>query len=64
MGILAQAISMEEQRREFQENLRDFIDIASHELRHPVTVMKGYALTLIRGGFDLDDETGRDILRR
>jgi PAS domain S-box-containing protein len=63
MGILARAISMEEERREYQENLRDFIDIASHELRHPVTVMKGYAITLIRGGFDLDDETGRDILQ-
>ncbi len=63
MGILARAISMEEERREYQENLRDFIDIASHELRHPVTVMKGYALTLIRGGFDLDDEMGTDILQ-
>ncbi len=29
-----------------EEELKDFIDIASHELRHPATVLKGYAVTL------------------
>jgi PAS domain S-box-containing protein len=28
------------------EQLKDFLDIAAHELRHPATLLKGYALTL------------------
>jgi PAS domain S-box-containing protein len=28
------------------EQLRDFLDVAAHELRHPATLLKGYAFTL------------------
>ena len=46
LGILARAVSIEEERLAREEGLKDFLDIASHELRHPITLMKGYAVTL------------------
>ncbi|MDI6831790.1 MAG: ATP-binding protein [Actinomycetota bacterium] len=45
-GMLAQALSVEQERLDREEQLKDFIDVASHELRHPITVIKGYAQTL------------------
>lgn len=43
LRILSRALSVEEERLAHEEELRDFIDIASHELRHPMTIIKGYA---------------------
>lgn len=60
-GMLARALSVEEERYKQEEDLRDFVDIASHELRHPITVMKGYALTL-RDRKELIDEGTRDVI--
>jgi PAS domain S-box-containing protein len=59
--MLARAIGIEEDRFHHEENLRDFIDIASHELRHPITIMKGYSLILKEQG-DLIDESNRDVI--
>ncbi|MHB8894726.1 MAG: HAMP domain-containing sensor histidine kinase [Candidatus Geothermincolia bacterium] len=36
--------------------LRNLIDIAAHELRHPATLFMGYSELLINSGGDLDDE--------
>nr|WP_303646005.1 ATP-binding protein [Candidatus Solincola tengchongensis] len=44
--MLARALSLEQERLQREEELKDFIDVASHELRHPATVIKGYAVTL------------------
>ncbi|PKQ28548.1 MAG: hypothetical protein CVT63_02110 [Candidatus Anoxymicrobium japonicum] len=38
----------EEDLKERAERLRDFLAVASHELRHPITIVKGYANTLTR----------------
>ena len=46
VGMLAQAVSVEQERLDREEDLKDFIDVASHELRHPITVIKGYAQTM------------------
>lgn len=46
MSILAMAISIEESRLRYEEELKDFLDIASHELRHPVSIMKGFSMTI------------------
>ncbi len=46
LGTLARAVSVEEERLAHETELKDFIDIASHELRHPISLMKGYAVTL------------------
>ncbi len=45
-GTLARALAIEEERMAREEHMKDFIDVASHELRHPITLMKGYALSL------------------
>ena len=45
-GILARALAIEEERYRKERSLKDFVDIASHELRHPLTLIKGYAATL------------------
>jgi PAS domain S-box-containing protein len=63
VGMLARALSVEEERWRTEEDLRDFMDIASHELRHPITIMKGYALTLAEFTDRLSEEEKRDILK-
>jgi PAS domain S-box-containing protein len=60
-GTLARVLSIEEERLAREENLKDFIDIASHELRHPITIMKGYSLILKEHGEDIDEGT-RDVI--
>ncbi|MEW6555561.1 MAG: PAS domain S-box protein [Actinomycetota bacterium] len=62
MGMLARAISVEEERLDHEEELRAFIDIASHELRHPMTIIKGYAATLRLYRDRMDDTTVRGVL--
>jgi signal transduction histidine kinase len=43
--------------------MRDFLDIAAHELRHPATLLKGYAVTLREYGDRMDEEARSDALR-
>jgi PAS domain S-box-containing protein len=57
MGTLAHALRLEEERLAQERGLKDFIDVASHELRHPITLMKGYALTLRDFGERMDKES-------
>jgi PAS domain S-box-containing protein len=43
MGMLARALTIEEERLAHEESIRHFVDIASHELRTPLSIIKGYA---------------------
>jgi len=61
--MISKAVAIEEERWASEENLRDFIDIASHELRHPITIMKGYAIALETLDEQLDMETKRNALQ-
>ncbi|MDI6832101.1 MAG: PAS domain S-box protein [Actinomycetota bacterium] len=61
-GLLARAIAVEEERLAHEEELRDFVDIASHELRHPMTVIKGYASTLLSYFDRMDERARREVL--
>jgi PAS domain S-box-containing protein len=61
LATLGRAIGIEEERRAFNERLRDFVDIASHELRHPVTLLAGYAQTLEEQGAEMDGETRDEV---
>lgn len=63
LAMLSKAIAIEEERRAYEENLRDFIDIASHELRHPIALIAGFAETLDSMGAELDESTGREIIQ-
>jgi PAS domain S-box-containing protein len=38
--------SYEKELMDKAEQMRNFLDIAAHELRHPATLLKGYAITL------------------
>lgn len=44
------------------EELKDIIDVAAHELRHPATVLKGYASLLATSWQDLDAGTVTETL--
>jgi two-component system, sporulation sensor kinase E len=58
-GMLAQALSVEQERLDREEDLKNFIDVASHELRHPITIIKGYIQTL-KSYWDRLEEFKRD----
>ncbi len=62
MAMLARAISIEEERYAFNESLRDFVDIASHELRHPVALLAGYTETLESHGREMDEPTRQEVI--
>jgi PAS domain S-box-containing protein len=51
------------QLEERAEQLRNFLDIAAHELRHPATLLKGYAMTLDVHGKSLYGDTWVGALR-
>jgi PAS domain S-box-containing protein len=59
--MLARALAIEEERYRHEEDMRDFIDVASHELRHPITIMKGYA-AMLRDRRDAIDESNREVI--
>jgi len=42
----------------------EFISIASHQLRTPLTVIKGYVSMILEGSFGLVDETKQGVLRK
>jgi PAS domain S-box-containing protein len=62
MAMLAKAMGIEEERYAFEESLRDFVDIASHELRHPVALLAGYTETLDAHGKEMDETTREEII--
>lgn len=52
-----------EELRERAESLADFLTVASHELRHPISVVKGYT-TMLQGYLErMDPESFPEILR-
>lgn len=62
MATLAQTVAIEEERLQREERLREFIDIASHELRHPIALVSGYARYLKEDGEALDGDRRDHIL--
>jgi PAS domain S-box-containing protein len=62
MGMLARAITIEEERWASEEGLRDFINIASHELRHPITILRGYTETLQTYRDRIDEGMRKELL--
>lgn len=62
MGSLSRALSTEEERLAREESLKDFIDIAAHELKHPTTIIKGFAEVLQMHYEELDDMKKLEIL--
>ncbi len=53
----------EEELEERAEQMRDFLDIAAHELRHPATLLKGYAMTLEKHGAIMGEGDRQEALQ-
>jgi PAS domain S-box-containing protein len=53
----------EKELEERAEQMRDFLDIAAHELRHPATLLKGYAMTLEKHGEAMGAADREEALR-
>ncbi len=62
LGMVARALAGEEARLAYREELHGFLDMASHELRHPMTLIKGYTSTLRKYLDRMDREAVRSIL--
>lgn len=64
LGLLARLLALEEEHRQHEQSLRDLVDVVSHELRHPISIVMGYAQTLINYRERLDPGMVDDILLR
>ncbi len=62
LEMLARAVAVEEERLAYERDLRDYVDIASHELRHPLTLVKGYAASLARSWERMGREEREELL--
>ncbi len=62
IGAIANVRDITEQKRE-EELQSTFVSIISHELKTPVSIIKGYAGTLRREDATWDEQTWRDGLR-
>jgi signal transduction histidine kinase len=60
----ARASLLHQELNKRNSELEAFALQASHDLKSPLTAMRGVALTLLRGWEDLDDQTRRDLLER
>lgn len=61
IAAISRALGIEEERFAYEESLRDFVDVASHELRHPVALLAGFAETLAESGEEMDGATRREV---
>ncbi|MDI6873450.1 sensor histidine kinase [Candidatus Solincola sp.] len=59
--MLGRALAIEEDRWEYQESLREFVDIASHELRHPTALLSGYSQLLREQGGQMEEATRAEV---
>jgi signal transduction histidine kinase len=50
------------EKKAFEQMKSDYAAALSHDLKTPLTAMKGYAVTLLRHGMRLDEETRQDAL--
>ena len=50
-------------QKDYSNELRNIIDVANHELRHPAAVFKGYTSTLINHWEELDRKAVEDFLK-
>lgn len=64
LSLLARFISLEEAHQQQELSLRDLIDVVSHELRHPISIILGYAHTLKKHYERLDHKMMEEILLR
>lgn len=57
IAALSRVLGTEEERFAYEQSLRDFVDVASHELRHPVALLAGFAEILAEDVEGMDAAT-------
>lgn len=60
--MLGRAIAIEEDRWLHEQGLRDFIDVASHELRHPLALLSGFSELLHEHGGEMEEKLREEAL--
>lgn len=64
LGLIARFVSLEEEHLHHEQSLRDLIDVVAHELRHPISIVMGYAQTLRNYRGKLSEDMVDEILLR
>ncbi len=64
LSLIARFVSLEEEHRHQEQSLRDLIDVVAHELRHPISIVMGYAQTLRNYRGKLSEDMVDEILLR
>ena len=59
---ITERVAAEEAVLKNSQQLKDLVDVAAHEIRHPAAVLKGYAVTLLAYGGSIDSQMARDAL--
>lgn len=59
---ITERAAAEEAVLKHSQQLKDLVDVAAHEIRHPAAVLKGYAVTLLAYGGSIDSQMARDAL--
>jgi len=60
--MLSRALAIEEDRWLYEQGLRDFIDVASHELRHPLALLSGFSELLEEHGTEMEESARKEAL--
>ncbi len=62
LEMLARAVAIEEERLAYERDLKDYVDVTSHELRHPISLIMGYAATLLKNWERMGAEEREELL--
>src|SRR3989344_270922 len=63
-GLVKDLAKANEHLREMEQQKSEFVSIASHQLRTPLTAIKGYASMILEGSFGALNEQARDAVEK
>src|SRR3989344_644838 len=63
-GLVKDLAKANEHLREMEQQKSEFVSIASHHLRTPLTAIKGYASMILEGSFGALNEQARDAVEK
>ena len=63
-GLVKDLAKANEHLRQMEQQKSEFVSIASHQLRTPLTAIKGYASMILEGSFGALSEQARDVVEK